>query len=170
MIQAILVINNYGNPRLMRFYEVKDTSMQQKLLNETFKMVSKRQSYMCNFIEGTGTSWGKNTKLIYRHYATLYFIFVVDDTESELGILDLIQTFVESLDRVFRNVCELDLILHVDRVSYLLDEVVQGGMVLETRTEEIMKAVQEQKKIERQENPIKSTFQDVAESKIFKTK
>ena len=80
-------------------------------------MVSKRQSYMCNFIEGTGTSWGKNTKLIYRHYATLYFIFVVDDTESELGILDLIQTFVESLDRVFRNVCELDLILHVDRVS-----------------------------------------------------
>jgi hypothetical protein len=91
--------------------------MQQKLLNETFKMVSKRQSYMCNFIEGTGTSWGKNTKLIYRHYATLYFIFVVDDTESELGILDLIQTFVESLDRVFRNVCELDLILHVDRVS-----------------------------------------------------
>jgi len=40
--------------------------------------------------------------------------------------------------------------------------------VLETRTEEIMKAVQEQKKIERQENPIKSTFQDVADSKIFK--
>ena len=91
--------------------------MQQKLLNETFKMVSKRQSYMCNFIEGTGTSWGKNTKLIYRHYATLYFVFVVDDTESEHGILDLIQTFVESLDRLFRNVCELDLILHVDRVS-----------------------------------------------------
>jgi len=95
----------------------QETSMQQKLLNETFKMVSKRQSYMCNFIEGAGTSWGKNTKLIYRHYATLYFIFVVDDTESELGILDLIQTFVESLDRLFRNVCELDLILHVDRVS-----------------------------------------------------
>jgi len=23
MIQAILVINNYGNPRLMRFYEIK---------------------------------------------------------------------------------------------------------------------------------------------------
>lgn len=30
-------------------------------------------------------------KLIYRHYATLYFVFCVDSSESELGILDLIQ-------------------------------------------------------------------------------
>ena len=30
-------------------------------------------------------------KLIYRHYATLYFVFCVDASESELGILDLIQ-------------------------------------------------------------------------------
>lgn len=30
-------------------------------------------------------------KLIYRHYATLYFVFCVDSSESELGVLDLIQ-------------------------------------------------------------------------------
>ena len=30
-------------------------------------------------------------KLIYRHYATLYFVFCVDQSESELGVLDLIQ-------------------------------------------------------------------------------
>jgi hypothetical protein len=34
---------------------------------------------------------GSNVRLIYRHYATLYFIFAVDQSESELGILDLIQ-------------------------------------------------------------------------------
>jgi hypothetical protein len=34
---------------------------------------------------------GKDTRVIYRHYATLYFVFVVDESESELGILDLIQ-------------------------------------------------------------------------------
>jgi AP-3 complex subunit sigma len=39
--------------------------------------------------------FGKDTKLIYRHYATLYFVFAVDQAESELGILDLIQVFVE---------------------------------------------------------------------------
>lgn len=30
-------------------------------------------------------------RVIYRHYATLYFVFVADTSESELGILDLIQ-------------------------------------------------------------------------------
>lgn len=33
-------------------------------------------------------------RVIYRHYATLYFVFVVDQSESELGILDLIQVSV----------------------------------------------------------------------------
>ena len=36
------------------------------------------------------TEWN-DSKIIYRHYATLYFILVVDGSESELGILDLIQ-------------------------------------------------------------------------------
>ena len=35
--------------------------------------------------------WGDGVKLIYRHYATLYFVFAVDQQESDLGILDLIQ-------------------------------------------------------------------------------
>ena len=34
-----------------------------------------------------------------------------------MGILDLIQVFVESLDRAFENVCELDLIFHFDEVG-----------------------------------------------------
>lgn len=36
-------------------------------------------------------------RVIYRHYATLYFAFVVDQSESELGILDLIQVCSPSL-------------------------------------------------------------------------
>lgn len=39
---------------------------------------------------------GSDYKLIYRHYATLYFVFCVDSSESELGILDLIQVCVVS--------------------------------------------------------------------------
>lgn len=63
---------------------------------------------------------GSDYKLIYRHYATLYFVFCVDSSESELGILDLIQVFVETLDKCFENVCELDLIFHVDKVPVLM--------------------------------------------------
>ena len=60
---------------------------------------------------------GSDYKLIYRHYATLYFVFCVDSSESELGILDLIQVFVETLDKCFESVCELDLIFHMDKVK-----------------------------------------------------
>ena len=63
---------------------------------------------------------GSDYKLIYRHYATLYFVFCVDSSESELGILDLIQVFVETLDKCFENVCELDLIFHMDKVGIII--------------------------------------------------
>lgn len=86
--------------------------------------------------------------MIYRHYATLYFVFAVDQAESELGILDLIQVFVEVLDKCFENVCELDLIFHADKVHYIIDEIVMGGMVLETNIGEILEAIQEMNKLE----------------------
>jgi hypothetical protein len=51
--------------------------------------------------------WGDGVKLIYRHYATLYFVFAVDQQESDLGILDLIQgTFQwHHLTAVIRRGC-----------------------------------------------------------------
>ena len=83
-------------------------------MREVFKVISKRDDKLCNFVEGG--PWGDGTRIVYRHYATLYFVFCVDDSESELGILDLIQVFVEALDKCFENVCELDLVFHMDRV------------------------------------------------------
>lgn len=85
--------------------------------------------------------WGEDTKLIYRCYATLYFVFVADESESELGMLDLIQVLVELLDQCFENVCELDLIFHCDKVHCIVDEMVMGGLVLETRLSELVSAV-----------------------------
>lgn len=94
---------------------------------------------------------GSDYKLIYRHYATLYFVFCVDSSESELGILDLIQVFVETLDKCFENVCELDLIFHADAVHHILAELVMGGMVLQTNMSDIMARIEEQNKLVKQE-------------------
>ncbi|XP_025127584.1 AP-3 complex subunit sigma-2 isoform X2 [Bos mutus] len=115
MIQAILVFNNHGKPRLVRFYQRFPEEIQQQIVRETFHLVLKRDDNICNFLEGGSLIGGSDYKLIYRHYATLYFVFCVDSSESELGILDLIQVFVETLDKCFENVCELDLIFHMDK-------------------------------------------------------
>ncbi|UYV69113.1 AP3S1 [Cordylochernes scorpioides] len=125
--------------------------MQQNIIRETFQLVSKRDDNVCNFLEGGSLIGGSDYKLIYRHYATLYFVFCVDSSESELGILDLIQVFVETLDKCFENVCELDLIFHVDKVHSILNELVMGGMVLETNMNEIVTRIEEQNKLEKQE-------------------
>jgi AP-3 complex subunit sigma len=45
------------------------------------------------------------------------FVFVIDEAESELAVLDLIQVLVEVLDKSFENVCELDLIFNPDKVG-----------------------------------------------------
>jgi len=50
---------------------------------------------------------------------------------------------VESLDRAFENVCELDLVFHFDEVHHILAEIIQGGLVLETNVEEIDDSVRQ---------------------------
>ncbi|GMI44976.1 hypothetical protein TrCOL_g8745 [Triparma columacea] len=152
MIKGVLIVNNHGSPRLTKFYHpIPNTTSSTSVVRRIFNQVASRPDSFCNYLEGTVPSWcGTSTKLIYRHYATLYFVFCVDSQESDLGILDLIQVFVEALDKCFENVCELDLIFHSDKVHYVLDEIVMGGMVLETNIVSILKGIGEQGKIHKQ--------------------
>lgn len=160
MIRAIVIINNAGKPRVVKFYEHRPEDEQQLFIQEIYELLAKRTDGMCNFLEG-GRLWGKDTKIIYRQYATLFFVWVVDSSESELGILDLIQTFVVSLDKCFRNVCELDIVFNCAKVHNLLDEMVQGGLVLETRDAEILDSVFAQKKLETADDKVSQAKQDI---------
>jgi len=65
---------------------------------------------MCNFLEFN------EYKIVYKRYASLYFITLVDKDENELAILETIHHFVEVLDKYFGNVCELDLIFNFHKV------------------------------------------------------
>ncbi|KAF8682400.1 Rhomboid family [Rhizoctonia solani] len=159
-------VNTHGTPRLAKFYTPTPANTRAVLPRRIFELVSSRPAGLCNFLDapglltdtgasrtgdlssvgGGGWEWEgeekelQRARVVYRLYATLYFVFVVDGAESELGVLDLIQVFVESLDRAFENVCELDLVFHFDEVHHILAELVQGGLVLETNVDEIARA------------------------------
>merc|ERR1719163_1227059 len=148
MIKCVLVVNNTGKPRLMRFYYDVPLDQQQVIMKTVYNQVSQRSDETCCCFAENEEIFGQGSKIIYRHFATLYFIFVCDDAESELGVLDLVQVFVQVLDACFENVCELDLIYHYDRVNYILDEIVMSGMVLETNADSVLTAVKETKKLE----------------------
>lgn len=68
---------------------------------------------MCNFLDY------KEYKIVYKRFASLYFITIVDKEDNELIILELMQSFVEILDKYFGNVCELDLIFNFHKVNTL---------------------------------------------------
>ena len=87
MIKGILIINNHGLPRLTKFYQsVTGEEEQQSVIRQVFQQVSQRPDSFCNYLAGRVPEWGDETKIIYRHYATLYFVFAVDKQESDLGI------------------------------------------------------------------------------------
>jgi len=146
MIKSVIIVNNHGRPRLVKFYFPLPANLPPStLIRRVYTSVSSRPDSFCNYLSSSSSfGLGPDVKLIYRHYATLFFVFAVDSQESDLGILDLIQVFVEALDKIFENVCELDLIFHSDRVHFVLDEIVMGGMVLETNIGEILKGIEEQ--------------------------
>lgn len=154
MIDCVLIFNVHGIPRLTKFYTHYPEKKQQLIIKNVYRVVSERSDAVCNFIERGNIMGDKNLKVIYRHYATLYIVFCVDPSESELAILDLIQIFVETLDKCFKNVCELDLVFHVDQVHYVLDEIIIGGLVYENSMSNILNVLEEQKKLEKNEIPV----------------
>uniref|UniRef100_A0A7S0DXX4 AP complex subunit sigma n=1 Tax=Phaeocystis antarctica TaxID=33657 RepID=A0A7S0DXX4_9EUKA len=154
MILAISIINNFGKCRFIKLYREHMAEQQQQIVvKELFSTLNTRPDGVCNFIDAS--KWfGKGARIVYRQYATLYFIFAIDASESELGILDLIQVMVEALDRNFKNVCELDIIFNVEQVHWVVDEMVVGGMVAETNMNDILDAVESQARLARQEQGI----------------
>ncbi|CBY14559.1 unnamed protein product [Oikopleura dioica] len=75
---------------------------------------------------------------------------------------DFFKVLVEVLDRCFENVCELDLIFHMDKVHFILNEMIMGGMVLETSLSEIVSRYHEQEKMCKQEIGFSTTPSMVA--------
>ena len=56
---------------------------------------------------------------------------------------------MEALDRLFENVCELDLIFNFETLHAALGEMIVGGIVVETNLEKVVKGVKEQGKVEK---------------------
>lgn len=66
----------------------------------------------------------------------------------------MFQVLVEVLDRHFRNVCELDIIFNSDQVHWVVDEMIVGGLVVETNMNEILDAIEQQSKFARQQTEL----------------
>ena len=128
-------------------------SKQQQIVRDVFASLTARTETASSFIDAS--QWFEpGARIVYRTYATLSFCVVIDGSESELGILDLVQVLVEALDRHFKNVCELDIIFSSPQVHWVIDEMIVGGLVVETNPSEILEAIDAQTRLERQQSEV----------------
>ena len=106
-IKFVLMVNKQGQTRLSTYYEWLSMPERVALEAEIIRTCLSRSEFQCSFVEYRGY------KVVYRRYASLFFIVGVDqDGENELGILEFIHALVETLDKYFESVCELDIIFN----------------------------------------------------------
>mmetsp|Transcript_30293 Transcript_30293/g.68794 ORF Transcript_30293/g.68794 Transcript_30293/m.68794 type:complete len:163 (+) Transcript_30293:261-749(+) len=133
MINFILLVSRQGKTRLAKWFTQMTAKEKTRAVRELTSSVLSRPPRMCNFLE-----W-KDQKVVYKRYASLFFVACVDKTDNELIVLEQIHLFVEVLDRYFGNVCELDIIFNFHKAYYILDELFIGGHLQETSKVEVLR-------------------------------
>mmetsp|Transcript_7126 Transcript_7126/g.15592 ORF Transcript_7126/g.15592 Transcript_7126/m.15592 type:complete len:160 (+) Transcript_7126:193-672(+) len=138
MIHFVILMSRQGKVRLAKWYSTYNQKERAKVCKEITPLILARPLKLCNFLD-----W-KNLKLIYKRYASLYFICGTDVTDNELLVLEIIHEYVEVLDRYFGNVCELDLIFNFHKAYYILDELLLAGELQEPSKRAISRAIEVQ--------------------------
>ena len=143
MFHYMMLFNRQGKVRLSKWFTETAAKQRKRITTEVVSSVLARAPRQCNFIE-----W-RDKKIVYKRYASLYFVLVADVEANELLSLEVIHLYVEALDKYFGNVCELDLIFNSPKAYTVLDETIVGGLVLEINSQKILNVYDELQKLEK---------------------
>ncbi|CAE6426835.1 unnamed protein product [Rhizoctonia solani] len=146
MISYVLLVSRQGKVRLAKWYSTMSPKVKTKIVKDVTQLVLARRTRMCNFLEY------KDTKVVYRRYASLFFVCGINSGDNELVTLEIIHRYVEVLDRYFGNVCELDLIFNFQKAYAILDELIIAGELQESSKKSVLRVVAQSDAIEETEN------------------
>ncbi|KAJ7682710.1 AP complex, mu/sigma subunit, partial [Mycena polygramma] len=146
-----------GKVRLSKWFTTTAPKAKAKIVKDVTQLVLARRTRMCNFLEYKGTHAGghwlfSDTKVVYRRYASLFFVCGIGSNDNELVTLEIIHRYVEVLDRYFGNVCELDLIFNFQKAYAILDELIISGELQESSKKSVLRVVTQSDTVEEQEN------------------
>jgi hypothetical protein len=101
------------------------------------------------FEEVTDYIWYRlDTKIVYRRYASLFFIAGCSSEDNELISLEIIHRYVEQMDKYYGNVCELDIIFSFTKAYYILDELLLAGELQESSKKNVLRCIGQQDSLE----------------------
>lgn len=149
----MLLFSRQGKLRLQKWFTAYPEKQKKKIARELIALVLARKPKMCAFLE-----W-KDLKIVYKRYASLYFMAAIEQDDNQLLALEVIHRYVEILDKYFGSVCELDIIFNFEKAYFILDELILGGEVQETSKRSIQKVLSAQDLMQEEETP-QSLFED----------
>jgi hypothetical protein len=94
------------------------------------------------------TKYYLDSKIVYRRYASLFFIAGCNSTDNELITLEIVHRYVEQMDKYYGNVCELDIIFHFQKAYFILDELLLAGEMQESSKKNVLRVISAQDQIE----------------------
>ena len=89
-----------------------------------------------------------DTKVVYRRYASLFFIAGCSSTDNELVTLEIVHRYVEQMDKYYGNVCELDIIFNFQKAYFILDELLLAGEMQESSKKNVLRCISQQDSLE----------------------
>ncbi|KAF2721900.1 Adaptor protein complex sigma subunit [Polychaeton citri CBS 116435] len=128
--------------RLAKWFTTLSPREKGKIIKDVSQLVLARRTRMCNFLEY------KDTKVIYRRYASLFFIAATDPTDNELITLEIVHRYVEQMDKYYGNVCELDIIFNFQKAYFILDELLLAGEMQESSKKNVLRVIGAQDSLE----------------------
>ncbi|EGV64205.1 hypothetical protein PSN45_003667 [Yamadazyma tenuis] len=141
-IKFMFLLSRQGKVRLTKWYETISQKEKSRIMKELTAVILTRRAKMCNILEY------KDIKVVYRRYASLFFIMGIESDDNELIGLEIVHRFVEQMDKMYGNVCELDIIFGFNKAYHILDELLLDGYLQESSKREVIKRVSQQDDLE----------------------
>lgn len=122
-------LNYIGKVRLAKWFTTLPPKQKAKIVKDVTQLVLARRTRMCNFLEYKGKLWyhciytsrlttSIDSKVVYRRYASLFFVCGIGSGDNELVTLEIIHRYVEVLDRYFGNVSVSMSYCHTIQLSF----------------------------------------------------
>ncbi|KAJ6258942.1 hypothetical protein Dda_5837 [Drechslerella dactyloides] len=165
-IRYIILLSRQGKVRLSKWFTTLSLKEKNKIIKEVSQLVLSRRTRMCNFLEYKGRVFQviqllivpraltqiplrpADTRVVYRRYASLFFIAGTDQNDNELITLEIVHRYVEQMDKYYGNVCELDIIFNFQKAYFILDELLLAGELQESSKKNVLRCISQQDSLE----------------------
>uniref|UniRef100_A0A8C3IY65 Coatomer subunit zeta n=1 Tax=Chrysemys picta bellii TaxID=8478 RepID=A0A8C3IY65_CHRPI len=134
-VKAIFILDNDGQRLLAKYYDdtFPSTKEQKTFERSVFDKTHKTDSEIA-FLEGL--------TIVYKSSIDLFFYVVGSSQENELMLVAVLTCLFDSLSHMLRkNVEKRSLLDNLDGVFLVVDEIVDGGVILESDPQQVIQKV-----------------------------